>query len=102
MRESTKFNGKRNVNRLRVIGYGELRIPVIENGKDDAASKSPRITQGKEKNRAEMRLPKFGRCMAAQKAVPESNSGAMNEEGAAEYRLKQDTAALTRRNSGEH
>ena len=62
MRESTKFNGKRNVNRLRVIGYGELRIPVIENGKDDAASKSPRITQGKEKNRAEMRLPKFGRC----------------------------------------
>ena len=79
MRESTKFKGKRNVNRLRVIGYGELRIPVIENGKDDAASKSPRITQGKEKNRAEMRLPKFGRCMAAQKAVPEANSGAMNE-----------------------
>ena len=31
---------------------------------------------------------------AAQKAVPESNSGAMNEEGAAEYRLKQNTAAL--------
>ena len=30
----------------------------------------------------------------AQRAVPESNSGAMNEEGAAEYRLKQDTAAL--------
>ena len=26
--------------------------------------------------------------------MPESNSGAMNEEGAAEYRLKQDTAAL--------
>ena len=37
--------------------------------------------------------------MAAQRAVPESNSGAINEEGAAEYRLKQDTAALTRRNS---
>ena len=87
---------------LRVTGYGELRIPVIENGKDDAASKSPRITQGKEKNRAEMRLPKFGRCMAAQRVVPESNSGAMNEEGAAEYRLKQDTDGLTRGNNGEH
>ena len=77
---------------LRVIGYGELRIPVIENGKDDAASKSPRITQGKEKNRAEMRLPKFGRCMAAQRAVPESNSGAMNEAWTAEYRREQNTS----------
>ena len=46
--------------------------------------------------------PRTQDTQAAQRAVPESNSGAMNEAWAAEYRLKQNTATLTRRNSGEH